>query len=72
MHMALTKGGKRCVTCLLPRPCRHHERELFRSQLSESELEQEDEREEKVRQRNLKKIIHTSGASNEKKQIFEA
>ena len=47
MHSQLMKGGKRCVKCLLPRPCRHHERELYRSELSETALEQELERDEK-------------------------
>jgi len=40
-------SGKRCVKCLLPRPCRHHERELYRSELSETALEKELERDEK-------------------------
>ena len=53
MQSSLIKSG-RCVLCLLPRPCRHHERELYRSDLSETALEKELERDEK-RQRSAQK-----------------
>jgi hypothetical protein len=38
---------KRCKICTLPRPCRHHERELYRAGLSEEALEKELQRDEK-------------------------
>jgi hypothetical protein len=40
-------GDKRCKVCTLPRPCRHHERELYRAGLSEDTLEKELQRDEK-------------------------
>ena len=44
-------GDKRCKVCTLPRPCRHHERELYRAGLSEDTLEKELQRDEKHSQR---------------------
>jgi len=40
--MTAKEGHNRCLMCLLPRPCRHHEYELFRKDLSEDELEKEE------------------------------
>ena len=44
-------GDKRCKVCTLPRPCRHHERELYRAGLSEDTLEKELQRDDKYSQR---------------------
>ena len=41
-------GEKRCKICTLPRPCRHHERELYRAGLSEDALEKELQRDERA------------------------
>lgn len=35
------------MTCTLPRPCRHHEKELYRAGLSEDALEKELQRDDK-------------------------
>jgi hypothetical protein len=43
----MLKSGSRCALCLLPKPCRHHERELYRAELSETALEKEIERDQK-------------------------
>ena len=38
---------KRCKICTLPRPCRHHEKELYRAGLSEDALEKELQRDDR-------------------------
>jgi hypothetical protein len=40
-------GSNRCKICTIPRPCRHHEKELYRSTLSMEALDKEMERDEK-------------------------
>ncbi len=40
-------SSNRCKTCTLPRPCRHHERELYRAGLSDEALEKEIQRDER-------------------------
>jgi len=37
--------------CTLPRPCRHHERELYRAGLSEEALEKEVQRDKQREER---------------------
>lgn len=42
----LLQSGKRCEKCLLPRPCKHHEKDVLKAK-GEYDSEEEREREER-------------------------